>query len=198
MKIGYARTSTTEQVYSLEAQIEQLQKEGCDPIFSEQESATDLEARTEWDKAVKLAKANSGSIIYVTKCDRVARSMIDLCKIQEELNKSGTGLNILDMKIDTATASGALMLNIMGSFAEFERSIMKERQAIGIARAKAADALLPKHHPEKKYQGNPKTTITTEQRDMVVELAKTQTKEAIARSLGIGVASVYRILKASS
>lgn len=195
-KVGYARTSTDDQVYGLEDQIEQLTKEGCIHIYHEHASAVDFNARTQWAAALEKAKELGNAVIVVTKCDRLARSMAGLVKIQKELAEDNILLSILDMGIDVNTDNGRFMLNILISVAAFERDLMLSRQKVGIARAKAEDALLPKHHPDKKYQGNPKTTITIEQRQSVIELSKTMTKEAIARSLNIGVASVYRILKA--
>ncbi len=119
----------------------------------------------------------------VTKLDRLARSVADLVRIAERLTKKGVGLRILGMGVDTTTPTGRLMLNVIGSVAQFEREVMLERQREGIAKAKG----------EGKYKGRAPTA--RRQADDIVKLAgEGLTREGIAARLGIGVASVYRIL----
>ncbi len=120
----------------------------------------------------------------VTKLDRLARSMADLVEISSRLKAKGTELQVLAMDLDTSTQTGKLMLNLLGSFAEFEREIMLERQREGVARAKA----------EGKYRGR----APTAQRKAAeaVQLRSQGVKpEEIAAKLGISRASVFRVLK---
>jgi DNA invertase Pin-like site-specific DNA recombinase len=90
-----------------------------------------------------LVDYREGDVLVVTKLDRLARSMANLVAIISRLKARGVALNILATQLDTTTPTGKLMLNLMGSFAEFEREIMLERQREGVAKAKA----------EGKYKG---------------------------------------------
>ena len=73
----------------------------------------------------------------MTKLDRLACSVADLVKIVESLTKKGVALRILAMGLETGTPTGRLMLNVIGSVAQFEREVMLERQREGVAKAKA-------------------------------------------------------------
>ncbi len=181
MIIGYARTSTVDQTAGLEAQERDLKAAGCEKLFVEQVSSVDVIAR------VKLAEAldflREGDVLVVTKLDRLARSVAHLLEVLERLAAKGASLRILAMGIDTATPTGKLMLTILGGVAEFERSIMLERQREGIAKAKA----------EGKYKGRKPTARI--QADEVKRLrAEGVGASEIAQRLGMGRASVYRVL----
>ena len=125
-------------------------------------------------------------MLIVTKLDRLARSVADLCKIVEKIEAKGASLRILAMNLDTATPTGRLMLNVIGSVAQFEREMMLERQREGIAKAKG----------EGRYKGR-KPTARAKADDIRRLAAEGVTREAIAKQLNIGVASVYRVLKAA-
>jgi DNA invertase Pin-like site-specific DNA recombinase len=110
--------------------------------------------------------------------------MTDLVAITSKLKAKGVELQVLAMNLDTATPTGKLMLNLMGSFAEFEREIMLERQREGVARAKA----------EGKYRGRAPTA--QRKAGEVVQLQGQGVRpEEIAKKLGISRASVFRVLK---
>lgn len=181
--VGYARTSTTDQKAGLEAQQRDLRQVGCGKIFSEELSSVadkrpQLEAVLEW--------VREGDILVVTKLDRLARSVADLVSITEALRIKDVGLRILAMNLDTSTPTGKLMLNLLGSIAEFERELMLERQREGIAKAKA----------EGKYTGRQPTALrkTTE----VIQMrADGKSVNDIVKALGISRASVFRIIKAN-
>jgi DNA invertase Pin-like site-specific DNA recombinase len=190
MNYGYARTSTFDQQYGLEDQIVQLTKVGCNRVFSEQVSATDMEARTEWAKLMDGLKA--GDIVTITKIDRAARNIADMVAITQALDKIGASIRILDMNIDTDTPTGKLMLNIFASVAQFERDQMLVRQRIGIEAAKAKDKTLPLE--ERSYRGA-KPTAREKAASVHALLAAGHSKQQIAKDLKIGIASVYRILK---
>jgi DNA invertase Pin-like site-specific DNA recombinase len=180
MKIGYARTSTVEQIAGLEAQERELEAAGAEKVFSERVSS--VAKREQLETALDFCR--HGDVLVVTKLDRLARSMTDLVAITSKLKAKGVELQVLAMNLDTSTPTGKLMLNLMGSFAEFEREIMLERQREGVARAKA----------EGKYRGR----IPTAQRKAaeVVQLRAQGVKpEEIANKLGISRASVFRVLK---
>jgi DNA invertase Pin-like site-specific DNA recombinase len=192
MNYGYARTSTYDQHYGLEDQIAQLQKAGCDRIYSEQISATDMEGRVEWGKLMQGLKA--GDVVTITKIDRAARNIADMVDTTKTLADIGASIRILDMNIDTTTATGTLMLNIFASVAQFERDQMLVRQRIGIEAAKAKDKTLPLE--QRTYKGA-KPTARAKAAEVHALLAAGRTKEQVAKALNIGIASVYRIIKAS-
>lgn len=190
---GYARTSTLDQQYGFEDQIAVLQKAGCDKVYSEQVSATDMAARREW--AAMMASLKAGDIVTITKIDRAARSISDMVGITKALKDIGASIRILDMNIDTNTPTGALMLNIFSSVAQFEKDMMLQRQRIGIEAAKAKDKALPL--AERTYRGAKPTARAKADAVMDLLASGKRTKEEVAKELGIGVASIYRIIKAA-
>ena len=127
MIVGYARTSTVEQVAGFEAQVRELQSIGAKKIFREQISSVASRAQLE------------GAIDFCREGD-----MLVVCNT---LKAKDVGLRILNMNFDTASPTGKMMLTILGSIAEFEREIMLERQKEGIAKA----------HSEGKYRGRAPT-----------------------------------------
>ena len=179
MIIGYARTSTADQIAGFEAQIQELKAAGCEKVFQEQVSSVGKRAQLE----AALEYVREGDVLVVTKLDRLARSMADLTVMIQTLDHKAVGLRVLNLGMDTHTPTGKLMLTMLGGVAQFEREMMLERQREGVARAKAAG----------KYKG--RKPIAPEQRAEVVRLAGLGlTKAGIARKLGLGEASVYRIL----
>lgn len=187
---GYARTSSLEQLAGFEDQIARLNAAGCDKVFAEQVSATNMTGRKEWASMMKGLKA--GDIVTITKIDRAARSIADMVGITKALNDIGASIRILDMNIDTTTPTGALMLNIFSSVAQFEKDMMLERQRVGIAAAKERDKGKPL--AERTYKGA-KPTARAKADSVKALLATGMTKEQVAKDLNIGIASVYRILK---
>lgn len=183
MIIGYARTSTAEQVSGFESQLKELQKAGCEKIYHEQVSS--IAIRKQLESAIEFVR--EGDVFVVTKIDRLARSINDLMSIIKSLEKKGVGLRILNLGIDTGTPTGKLMLTVLGGIAQFEREIMLERQREGVAKAKA----------EGKYKGR-KPLPMDKQREVVQLVSSGMQKANVAKQLGIGEASVYRILKRSS
>lgn len=181
MLIGYARTSTLDQKAGLEAQERDLATAGCERVFVEQVSSVDVAKREKLAEALTFGR--QGDTLVVTKLDRLARSVAHLVDLLGQLEAKGVSLRILAMGIDTSTPTGKLMLTILGGVAEFEREIMLERQREGIAKAKA----------DGKYKGRAPTARA--KADEVVKLHREGVGGTeIAKRLGIGRASVYRIL----
>lgn len=179
MKIGYARTSTTEQVAGLDAQKRDLEAAGCQEVFFEQVSS--VQKRNELEKLLRFIR--KGDALTVTKLDRLARSIPDLVKIVETLESKEATLCILDMNLDTSSPTGKLLLNLVGSIAQFEREIMLQRQREGISVAKA----------EGRYKGRAPTARSKS--NEVFELHDSGVPPAqIADQLKISRASIYRIL----
>lgn len=179
MLVGYARTSTTEQAAGLEAQRRDLLAVGCEELFEEQVSS--VQRRDELEKVLKFVR--KGDALVVTKLDRLARSVPDLVKIMGRLEEKGASLRILAMNLDTDTPTGRLLINLVGSIAQFEREIMLERQREGIAKAKE----------EGKYKGRATTARAKSEEVLTLSRAGKGASE-IAQTVGIGRASVYRIL----
>lgn len=182
MIIGYARTSTIEQISGFESQIMELQNAGCEKIFREQVSS--IAIRTQLESALEFVR--DGDVFVVTKIDRLARSISDLMAIIKSLEKKKVGLRILNLGIDTGTPTGKLMLTLLGGIAQFEREIMLERQREGVARAKA----------EGKYKGR-KPIAIDKQREVIRLVSEGMPKANVAKQLGLGEASIYRILRRS-
>ncbi len=176
--IGYARTSTVEQAAGFEAQIVELKAAGAQKVFKEQVSS--VAERDQLEALIDYVREDD--VVVVTKLDRLARSMRDLLEIVQRIEDKGAGLRILAMNLDTTTATGKLMLNVLGSVAEWERSMMLERQAVGIAKAKS----------DGKYRGRAPTA--RRKADEVKALLDQNLRPVdIHRKLGISRSSVYRV-----
>ena len=131
MHIGYARVSTDEQ--HTENQCEQLRKAGCELIYEENASGG------RWDRPKLqdcLKHLRNGDVLIVWKLDRLTRSLADLLRILARVDEAGAGFKSLTESIDTTQPAGRLMMNMLGSFNQFEREIIKERTKLGLARAR--------------------------------------------------------------
>jgi len=177
--IGYARTSTIDQ--NIEPQVEALKVAGCDRIYQEKKSGVDAN-RVELTSMIDYCR--EGDVIVCTKLDRVGRSTKDVLNMLEKLEAKGVSFRCLNINLDTSTPTGKLMLTMLAAVATFEREIMLERQREGIQAAK-----------EKGMYKGRKATARAKAKEVTALLAQGLTKQAVADQLGIGVASVYRILK---
>ena len=180
MRVGYARTSTLDQVAGLGAQVRDLEAAGCEKVFEEQTST--VGPRQALAAAIEFMR--EGDALVVTKLDRLARSTAHLVEITEQLQAKGIALVILDLGVDTGTASGKLILTVIGAIGQFEREMMLERQREGIAKAKA----------EGKYKGR-KPTARAKSGEVLALREEGVGATEIAKRLGIGRASVYRIIE---
>jgi len=179
MLIGYARTSTFEQEAGLQAQERDLQETGIERLFKEQTSATS--PRKALAEAIDFAR--EADVLLVTKLDRLARSVADLVTITQTLKRKKVGLRVLAMNLDTTTSTGRLMLNLLGSIAEFERDLMLERQKEGITKAKV----------EGKFKGRVPTAQRQAERIRQLK-AQGLSAKAVAERIGVSERSVFRIL----
>lgn len=177
MIVGYARVSTSDQ--SLDVQEAALRAAGAVKIFAEKLSGT-TNNRPQLQAAVDFCR--EGDMFMVTRLDRFARSSVDLHNIVAALVAKGVDFRCTEQAgVDTSTSSGKLMIGMLGAVAEFETAIRRERQMEGIARAKRAGA----------YNGR-KASID---HDRVLQLHRSGLGATeIASQLGIGRASVYRIV----
>lgn len=134
MKYGYARVSTVAQ--DLNAQLQALENEGCDTIYSEKFTGTKT-ARPEFTQL--LNKLEKGDTLVITKLDRFARSTADAIETVKGLFEKGVKVHVLNMGLIENTPTGRLIFNIMSSFAEFERDMIVERTQEGKAIARQRD-----------------------------------------------------------
>lgn len=180
MRYGYARVSTKEQ--DLSVQIEALKAYGVseDCIRSEKVSGTSTRGRDELNTLLSFLR--EGDELVITRIDRLARSMMDLQQIAATLKAKGVSLKATEQAVDTSSSAGKAFFDMLGVFAEFETNLRRERQMEGIARAKA----------EGKYRGR-KRSIDAEKVKQLRDEGMGATE--IAKVLGIGRASVYRVLE---
>ena len=131
MLMGYARVSTDDQ--DTAAQVAALKAGGCERIYREKASGG------RWDRPELhrlLDQMRKGDVLVVWKLDRLSRSLRDVLTIMERLRDSGAGFRSLTEAIDTTTAAGRMMMQMVGVFAEFERAMLKERTKAGLDAAR--------------------------------------------------------------
>jgi DNA invertase Pin-like site-specific DNA recombinase len=181
--VGYARTSTLDQAAGLADQEAELRSAGVTTLYSEKVSGADTE-RPQLQEALRFLR--KGDTFVVTKPDRLARSTVDLLTIVQGLTKRDVTVRLLSMGIDTATATGKLLLTMLAGVAEFERALMLERQRAGIAAAKAAG----------RYKGRVPTA--RRKTDEVLRLkSEGLGMNEVAQRAGVSRASAYRIVKSA-
>jgi DNA invertase Pin-like site-specific DNA recombinase len=177
---GYARVSSLDQELTLQEKM--LRAAGCQIVRAEKKSGTAREGRSEL--RLLLDFLHKGDTLVVTRIDRLARSVKDLQDIVHELKAKGVALKAAE-PVDTGSAAGKAFLDMLGVFAEFETNLRRERQTEGIKAAKAKGV----------YRGRKPRIDAAEVRWL--REGEGLGPAAIARRLGIGRASVYRLLGAS-
>ena len=181
--VGYARVSSASQ--NLDRQLEALRSAGCERIFQEKVSGASRD-REQLDAA--LTYLREGDTLICTSMDRLARSLPDLHSLVRELTDREIAVRFLkegQIYSRESDSVSRLMLSLLGAVAEFERSLIRERQAEGIARAKARGV----------YKGRP-TALDESQAQKLNDLAAVGVpKSKIAEQLGISRATVYRYLR---
>jgi DNA invertase Pin-like site-specific DNA recombinase len=177
--IGYVRPSSGGQ--SVQAQSELLKAAGASKIYQEQADKLKHD-RPQLD--ILLAAVNEGDMVITTSLDRIARNTKHLQALIESLSAAGVTLRVLDSDIDTSQLNGETLRTLLGIISQFERQVARERQSEGIAKARR----------EGRYKGRKPTAMA--KAEEVLELNEQGlTRQKIADELGIGVASVYRILQ---
>jgi len=178
--VGYARCSTFLQ--KLDAQLDQLHSAGVEKIYQEKASGADSNRQ---ELANMMEYVREGDTVICSKLDRIARSTQHLLEIVDGLTKKGVGFRVLNINLDTTTPTGKLMLTMLAGIATFEREMMLERQREGIQKAK-----------EKGMYKGRKPTARMKAEDVLRLVAEGKPKVRIAEELGIGIASVHRIVAA--
>lgn len=184
MKIGYARVSTKDQQLAL--QIDALTKAGCETIFTETASG----AKTDRVELAKMmAHVRKDDIVVVYKLDRLGRSLKHLLEVVAELQAMKVGIQSISDAIDTTTPQGRLFFNISGSFAEFERDLIRERTKAGLEAARA-----------RGRKGGRRSGMTREAEQKAI-LAETYYREGkmgvnqIAKEIGVSKMTLYKYLR---
>ena len=183
MLIGYARVSTQDQ--DARAQVEALEKAGCELVFQEKVSGG------RWDRPElhrMLKQLRKGDVVIVWKLDRLSRSLIDVLNLMEVISKAKAGFRSLTEAIDTTTPAGRMMMQMVGTFAEFERAMLKERTLKGLDAARKQGRI-----------GGRRPKLTAHQQDEILQLVQSGKKTAAdaARLFNVHPATISRILRRS-
>ncbi|MBO6899136.1 MAG: recombinase family protein [Shimia sp.] len=183
MRVAYRRVSTTDQ--NLDRQL--IDQPDIEKVFEDKLTGA---SRARPGLNDMMAFCREGDCVVVHSLDRLGRDIRDLLNIVEELNDKGVTVEFMSERLrfskDDDDPLARLQLHMLAAFAQWERNISKRRQAEGIARAKV-------NNPE-KYRGRP-ATIDVERINVLKSDGLGPT--AIAKELGIGRASVYRLLRSS-
>ena len=176
-KVGYRRVS------SIEQNLDRQELIGCDKVFEEKVSGASKERKALKDM---IDWVREGDEVLVWSIDRLARDLRDLQDIISTLNNKGVSISFisegLSFSVDKNDSLAKLQLQMMGAFSEFERSIIRKRQAEGIAKAKEKGV----------YKGR-KASIDAKQIASMKEQGLGAS--AIAKQMGISRISVYRALQ---
>jgi DNA invertase Pin-like site-specific DNA recombinase len=180
--IGYIRVSSIDQ--NTDRQLDGIE---LDKIFTDKCSGKDIE-RPQLKLLIDFVREDD--TIFVHSMDRLARNLDDLRKLVNTLTTKGVIIKFMKENLvftGEASPMSTLLLSVMGAFAEFERSLIRERQKEGIAIAKKAG----------KY-GKRGKRLTLEQIQELKQMAAERYKKIdIARKFGISRDSVYRYLKST-
>ncbi|MEG0255333.1 MULTISPECIES: recombinase family protein [Vagococcus] len=183
---GYTRVSTSNQDY--QTQIQKLENAGAEKIFSEKYTGTKKEGRNE---LINLqATIEKGDQVLVTKIDRLARSIVDLNSIVSFFNDKGVTVTFLDNSLtfepDKKDSMQTLMMNMLGSFAQFERDLIVTRTQEGKQWHKANN---------KNYrEGRPKRVLNDRYKH-AIELMKTNSMKEVVNKTNISLSTLKRIKK---
>ncbi|MBJ8031756.1 recombinase family protein [Bacillus cereus group sp. N21] len=180
MKYGYARVSTLHQ--DLESQIQALQKEGCENIYSEKFTGTKAN-RPKFQELLSMLE--TGDTLVVTKLDRFARSTVDAIQTVKTLFEKGVKVHILNMGLIEDTPTGRLVFNVMSAFAEFERDMIVERTQEGKAIAKLREDF---------REGRPKK-FNNKQIEHALSLLKNHSYKQVEEKTGISKSTLIRAKK---
>jgi DNA invertase Pin-like site-specific DNA recombinase len=182
-RLGYARVSTLEQDPA--AQLDALRAAGVDQVFVDHASGV-LTERPELAKL--LGQLRSGDTLVVWRLDRLGRSTSHLIQTVTELGERGIGFHSLTEAIDTTTSAGRLLFGILASLAAFERDLIRERTAAGLAAAR-----------ERGRVGGRPSSMTADKLAVARQmLAEGRPKSVIAKTIGVSRPTLYEHLGRNS
>ncbi|MGI2029913.1 recombinase family protein [Endozoicomonas acroporae] len=179
-RIGYIRVSAYDQ--NPERQLEGIE---LDRTFTDQASGKNAQ-RLQLEELMSFAR--SDDVVYVHSMDRLARNLDDLRQIVHSLTGRGVEVNFIKENLSFTgedSPMATLMLSVMGAFAEFERSLIKERQREGIALAKQKGV----------YRGRKKTLSASEISSLQARVEEGEKKAQVARDMGISRQTLYQYLR---
>ena len=179
--LGYARVSKSDGK-STRVQVQALKAAGVAKIFREAASGG------RWDRPQlqrMLDQLRAGDVVVVWKLDRLSRSLKDLLHILEKIDASGAGFRSLTEAIDTTTAAGRMLMQMLGAFAEFEREMIRERTRAGLDAARSQGRV-----------GGRRPKLSARQQAEVVDMVTSGRKSAadVARLFGVHPSTISRIV----
>ena len=178
MKLGYARVSTGEQ--DTQAQRAALLAAGCERVFDEVGSGGRFD-RPELHRL--LDHLRPGDVLVVWKLDRLSRSLKDLLTLLERIDRAGAAFQSLTETVDTSTSAGRMLMQMLGTFSEFERNMLRERTLAGLNAARAAG----------RVGGRPRALNEVQEREIVAMLSSGRTAADAARLVGVSRSTVSRL-----
>ncbi|OJG47307.1 putative resolvase protein [Enterococcus gallinarum] len=183
---GYSRVSTSNQDYK--TQILKLENAGAEKIFSEKYTGTKKEGRKELEELLSIVEEDD--LVLITKIDRLARSIVDLDSIISTLNEAGVTVTFLDNALtfepNKKDSMQTLMMNMLGSFAQFERDLIVTRTQEGKQWHKAN---------KKNYkEGRPKR-ILNDHYKLALTLMETHSMREVEKMMKISLSTLKRIKK---
>lgn len=181
MIVGYARVSKLDEQDTL-TQVKALKAASAKKIFEEKASGG------RWDRPElhrMLDQLRESDVVVVWKLDRLSRSLKDLLHIIEKIESVGAGFKSLTEHIDTTTPAGRMLMQMVGSFAEFERAMIRERTRAGLDTARAQGRV-----------GGRRPKLTPQQKTEVIEMVNSGRKSAseAARIFNVHPATISRLL----
>lgn len=191
--IGYNRVSTIQQ--NLEANREKLIKFGATKIFEEKKSGTKKNGRKELENMLKFIKKNKDKYeieILVVKIDRLARSILDLRTIVDEILENDAKITFLEQNLvfdskNKDDAMNKMMLNFLGMFAELERDMI-------VSRTKAGLEFQKENNPN--FKNGRKRKLSDEKIDFAIELLETKSATQVAEIMGISRRTLFNYVNA--
>jgi DNA invertase Pin-like site-specific DNA recombinase len=179
--LGYTRVSRADE-QNTAAQVKALRQAGCKRIFEEKASGGRWD-RPQLHKA--LEQLREGDVLVVWKLDRLSRSLKDLLHIMERVREAGADFRSITEAVDTTTSAGRMVMQMLGSFAEFERSMVRERTRAGLAAARVRGVKV----------GRP-AKLSRHQQEEVIRAVRDGSKTAAdaARLFGLHRSNITRLL----
>ena len=179
MKVGYIRVSSVDQ--NTARQLDGIE---LDKVFEEKLSGKDITGRPELQTCLNFLR--EGDILFVHSIDRLARNQRDLQNTVGDLVAKGVSIKFITENLEFGNKDnpmGALMLSMMGAFAEFERTMIKSRQREGIRKAK-----------ERGQQFGRKSLKPKLVKELNNRKEKGQSVIEIANAMNIGTSTIYKYL----
>lgn len=181
MRIGYARVSKGDS-QEVQSQVEALKAAGCERVYVEEASGG------RWDRPELhrlIDHLRPGDVFTVWKLDRLSRSLKDLIALLERIEQAGASFESLTEHIETRSPAGRMLTQMLGSFAEFEREMIRERTRQGLEYARSQGR-----------KGGRRPKLTREQKALIVKLVDSGEQKAAdaARAFKVSEATVSRIL----